>query len=348
MSRRQLLADRIVHFFENVANRETKTTVRHFLIEKVPRATVYRVLKRYEERGNSLYKKQKGRPVSPGIEKLKVKVLRLYERDAHLSERAAAAKLGISKTYLHHIKAKLLGIKTFTRKKFPDYQKDQAARAKSACRRIVEKIAPLKSGKTIVLDDECYCAVDPNNILGRKFYNLVPGKPLDPRKKIVPKQKFFKKYLIWQAIDELGQVSKPFISTGTMNAKVYKKECVLKRLVPFIKKRKILFWPDMASCHYTSEVTDCLKSESIQYVEKVRNAPNVPQARPIERFWALCKREYSKRLHPAKNLRSFSQIWSKISSEVAKKHGRAIMANFRKRLWQIGKKGVYGTLDTAN
>ena len=185
------------------------------------------------------------------------------------------------------------------------------------------------------------------DILGRKFYSVVPGKPVDPRKKIVPKQKFFKKYLIWQAIDELGNVSKPFISTGTMNAKVYKKECIVKRLVPFINNRKILFWPDMASCHYTSEVKACLKSESIEFVEKVRNAPNVPQARPIERFWALCKREYAKRQFPAKNLRAFAQIWSKISSEVSKKHGQAIMANFRKRLWQIGKKGVYGTLDTA-
>jgi len=66
----------------------------------------------------------------------------------------------------------------------------------------------------------------------------------------------------------------------------------LKRLVPFINKRKILFWPDMASCHYTSEVKECFESESIEFVEKAENAPNISEAHPIERFWALCKREY--------------------------------------------------------
>jgi len=127
---------------------------------------------------------------------------------------------------------------------------------------------------------------------------------------------------------------------------VYLKECIRKRLVPFIKNRKVLFWPDLASCHYTSEVTNFLRGESIDFVEKSQNAPNVPQARPIERFWALCKQEYAKRSTPAKNLNSFSRIWSKISSKIAKNHGRAIMQNFRKKLWQIGKNGVYATVDT--
>jgi len=123
-SSRQLLADRIVHFFLNVANKEAKTTVRHFGIQKIPRMTVYRVLKRYLERGNSLYKKSPGRPVAPGTVKLKAKVRMLFENDPHLSERAAATTLGISKSYLHHIKVKLLGIKPLTRQK-EDINKDE-------------------------------------------------------------------------------------------------------------------------------------------------------------------------------------------------------------------------------
>jgi len=121
----------------------------------------------------------------------------------------------------------------------------------------------------------------------------------------------------------------------------------MKRLLPFIKNRPVVFWPDMATCHYTREITNFLQSESIQFVEKSKNAPNVPQARPIERFWALCKREYAKREVPAKNLNSFSRVWTKISNEVAKRRGKAIMANFRRRLWQIGKYGVYGPINVS-
>jgi len=55
------------------------------------------------------------------VYKLKAKVKRLFENDLHVSERAASAKIRISKSYLHHIKGKLLGNKSFTRKKFPYY-----------------------------------------------------------------------------------------------------------------------------------------------------------------------------------------------------------------------------------
>lgn len=32
-----------------------------------------------------------------------------------------------------------------------------------------------------------------------------------------------------------------------------------------------------------------------EFVEKTKNAPNLPQASGIEKFWALCKAEYTKR-----------------------------------------------------
>lgn len=105
-----------------------------------------------------------------------------------------------------------------------------------------------------------------------------------------PKKKFAKSFLIWQAIDELGNVSKPFISDRTMNAEIYLEECVKARLIPFIKEYhstdKVLFWPVMATCHYASIVTDYLEKANIEFVQKKQNAPNVPQARGIERFWA--------------------------------------------------------------
>ena len=105
--------------------------------------------------------------------------------------------------------------------------------------------------------------------------------PCGLRKKIKPKAKFFQNFLIWQTIDELGQVSKPYICIGTTNAKIYKKDCIMKRLLPFIKNRPVVFWPDNATCHYTREITNILQSESIQFVEKSKNAPTVRQARLI-------------------------------------------------------------------
>lgn len=106
-----------------------------------------------------------------------------------------------------------------------------------------------------------------------------------------------------------------------LNAKIYLKECLIKRLLPFIEKhhsfKDILFWPDLATSHYTKDVQNWLKSQNIDFVSKTENAPNVPKARPIEKFWANCKQEYKKRSKPAENLTQFKSIWRRLSKKVA-------------------------------
>ena len=66
------------------------------------------------------------------------------------------------------------------------------------------------------------------------------------------------------------------------------------RLVPFIEKYykngDYLFWSDLASSHYADDVISFLEAKNINFVPTVRNPPNVPDARPIEDFWAILKR----------------------------------------------------------
>lgn len=74
----------------------------------------------------------------------------------------------------------------------------------------------------------------------------------------------------------------------------------------------------MTTIHYARLTTGTLSHRKNDYVKK-KKSPNVPQAWGIEKFWALCKNEYKKRKQPPKNLRGFTQIWSKILTKVAKK-----------------------------
>ncbi|OXA54255.1 putative alanine aminotransferase, mitochondrial [Folsomia candida] len=73
-------------------------------------------------------------------------------------------------------------------------------------------------------------------------------------------------------------------------------------------------------------------------------APNIPQARPIEGFWALIKKEYSNRQKPPKNLREFIQVMTAIIKLVGKTSGKTFMATVRKKLGSIGRNGVFGPL----
>src|SRR4051794_6503929 len=106
-----------------------------------------------------------------------------------------------------------------------------------------------------------------------------------------------------------------------MDGQTYLNKWLEKRLLPFIQKhhalKNVLFWQDMASCHYKRDVVDWLNEKGIDFVNKNENAPKVPQVRPIERFWALCKAQYKRRKKKALNLRSFRIIWRNIASKVA-------------------------------
>ena len=92
--------------------------------------------------------------------------------------------------------------------------------------------------------------------------------------------------------------------------------------------------------HHTSKVISYLDAQNIEYVQKSQNAPNVPQARVIERFWALCKAKYSDRPNPTSTFRGFKRLWQNISKEFAHESGIAVMESAYKRLRKIEYNGV--------
>ena len=49
----------------------------------------------------------------------------------------------------------------------------------------------------------------------------------------------------------------------------------------------VIFWPDLAQAHYSTEVLAFLEASSVSVVPKAINPPNIPQGRPIEDFWGV-------------------------------------------------------------
>ena len=90
--------------------------------------------------------------------------------------------------------------------------------------------------------------------------------------KIKTKQKFEPKLMVWLTISPRG-ISQPFIvpSGLAVSQKVYLKECVIKRLIPFIQKYHLdgnyVFWPNLASSHYANTVVAYLREENVIFAE---------------------------------------------------------------------------------
>ena len=52
-----------------------------------------------------------------------------------------------------------------------------------------------------------------------------------------------------------------------------------------------MFWSVLASCHYARQTQNWLADQNVPFVPRNDNPPNLPQARPIEAFWALLSRK---------------------------------------------------------
>ncbi|KAF2885528.1 hypothetical protein ILUMI_20678 [Ignelater luminosus] len=245
---------------------------------------------------------------------------------------------------LSDIKVKKLGIRAQTQKTAPKYVKNQERRAKTGLRKIYKKTLR----KPLVIDDETYVVLEPEGQPGRKYVHSKNHDELSFQFKFKRITKFPNIYLVWQAIDENGNVSEPYVTNKSLTADIYLKECLKKQLLPFLlkhhNKEEILFWSDLATCRYAKVCLEILTQEKLEFIGKHENPPNAPQARGIEKFWALCKQRYSEQKNTAKNIGGFKRIWNKISKNVAEELGKTVMDHAYKYLREIGYKGIQNAM----
>ena len=102
-----------------------------------------------------------------------------------------------------------------------------------------------------------------------------------------------------------------------------------KRLLPFIRSKHnisdVINWPDMAAIHYQSDVQEWLTSKGIDFVKKADNTPNCPQIRPTEKFWKLCKKDYSLMPTVCDSIEDMRKKWIKISENNSRMPGKTLM-----------------------
>lgn len=336
LSERQVIANKIVQMYEKYGQ---KDTIRHFLAQGEKKTTIYRLISRYQRTGSLVLGRSSGRPRSVGTAQVANRVKRKL-LNTNRSIREVAQEVGINYRTVHRIKSRA-GIKTAKCTQTPKYTQRQLRIAKTNAR-IVYRMA---NDKWFIMDDETYVMCDPKDTGVPKSYHYRDKNEVPDCVRFKTKTKFPKRFLVWQAIDEFGNVSKPYVKVGTMKGEEYREECLKKILLPFIRKyhtvSKHLFFPDLATIHYEKSVINFMNQNDITFVPKKSNPPNVPQARPIERFWNLCKVEYSKTSEVHNDINSFRKVWTSVSKKVAEKYAQNLMKSTRKNLKLIGDHGVF-------
>lgn len=266
-------------------------------------------------------------------------VVKVYKRKPNMSVRDVAKKVNVAKSTVQDIKVRC-GLRSFKAQKKPRRDDKGLEKAKSRARKLYDSLLTKHTG-CIVQDDETYVKADFSQIPGNKFYTTKDRGSLEPKFKEQKIEKFAKKYLVWQAICTCGKISQPFISTGNINSEIYIKECLQKRLLPLLKQhsQNTLFWPDLASCHYSNATKKWYEENNVIVVPRDINPPNCPELRPIEKFWAIMKADCRKMGGESKSVQNFKQKWTKAYKTRGEKLVQTLMAGVKSKVRKFGREG---------
>lgn len=294
----------------------------------ITHTTVSRVVKSFKESQTTERRAGSGRKSKTADPVKARKVLDYFKCNPNLSIRDAALKAKCSAWFVQQT-MKRAGLRVFKVRKAPNRRDQQNTAAKSRARKLYREW--LTKPMCVVMDDETYIKADAKQIPGLEFYVAKSrfDVPEDIRKKKV--DKFAKKYLLWQAICQCGKLSKPYITTGTINSEIYRTECLQKRLLPFLRSHggETLFWPDLASCHYARSTLDWYRDNNVVFVPKTANPPNSPEIRPVERFWAIMKAKVRKSSKVFKNELELKKEWMKVTKKVGSTIAQNVMRGLK-------------------
>lgn len=266
--------------------------LRIFENENISRRTIYRTIAECEQGIPCLNLPKSGRPRVFTAERA-VRLVQRARNTTGMSVRRLARQFGTSKSTVS-LQLKRNGLKYRKRRKCPAYTQAQLLRIPRCCRQL--RRVHFANDKVIIVDDEKYFTLSNSEMKGNDGFYTENVNECPDNVRFKCKAKFADKILVWCAISSRG-ISRPFVGRvrgEALNSRGYINNC-LRKLLQFIEQHhagdNIMFWPDLASCHYARDTQNWLREHNIPYVPKNDNPPNLPQARPIEDFWALLSRK---------------------------------------------------------
>ena len=255
------------------------------------KSSLYELMKKLDLRGTLDRKSGSGRPQKLN-ESDKKKLKKIVNHKTGKSQRKIATKFKVSHPTISR-NLKKMNVFYRKRKRAPKQTPEQKERQSERLIKFVENIL---DGRDLVIDDESYFTLSGAGMPGNSGFYTNDLDTTPPEIKFNRVAKFEPdKVMIWVAFSKRGISPIYFAPKRTsMDQELYRKECLTKRLFPFIdqnydSRQDVIFWPDLASCHYATKTQQFLNENGIFFVPKDHNPPNCPQIRPIENFFGILK-----------------------------------------------------------
>lgn len=307
---------------------------------KMSPRTVGRIINRFKETASTARKSGSGRKSGFIDQNLSKKVVMYAQRKPSATLREIGCKFTVSHTWVRKVLLRN-GLKAYTVQKHANRNDVQAIKAKKRARKLYDNLLRGRN-QCIVMDDETYVVGDFKQLPGRAFYYAKFRFGVQKKFKYKFQSKFPTKYMVWQAICSCGKRSRSYIAKGSMKSDVYINECLKNRLLPFLNSHNTptLFWPDLASCHYSKKTLEWYSANKVNFVPLDHNPPNCPHLRPVERYWAFVKNKLLKTGKVAKNYMSFAKLWTGASEKISDGLVKRIMAGLNAKINNFSRESV--------
>ena len=245
---REALSQRICNFYYDSAKKSVKTTLNYFKKQNVPQITIYYVLKKYLQYGTTKDPSRNGRPLKLSKKNLN-NIVKSVNNRCGLSQHKMERWFKVHYSTISRNLQRRTSIAIRKRRKAPKMNNEQQqVRVWKNCDKLYRK---LLNECDLIMDDEKYFKLTGNNVIGNRYFYSTDRATAPPKVKFQCKTKFEAKVMIWMVMSSKG-TSDIYVhkSIQAVNQDTYLKECINKRLLPFIAKYhsngNYLFWPDLA------------------------------------------------------------------------------------------------------
>jgi transcriptional regulator with XRE-family HTH domain len=191
------------------------------------------------------------------VKRLKTKV----DHTHGISQRKLARIFNVSPSYICKTLKKKTNIRYRKKIKVPKRTDQQKAVLRSKC----TKLSAIFRGKEVVIDDESYFRLSNSDLSGNAGFYTSDTKQTPDSVKLKRVAKYEQKLLVWVAISPSGMSKHYIVPSGqAVDQTVYIEKCLKARLIPYINslqnKGDVIFWPDLASSHYSKNTLSFLKA----------------------------------------------------------------------------------------
>ena len=261
----------------------------------ISRAQVFNILNQLDETGDLVRKPVSGRPK------------KLSKFDLNKLKRTVNNKTGQSQNRLSHDygvhqstisrNLKSEGVSYKKRGRAPKATEAQKQKQVVCLGELCKGLFSFENMTDIVLDDESWFTPDGSGLPGNTgYYSTDPTKtPHEVKFKTEAKYQPFK-IMLWVVIGPKG-IGDIFIKPpkDTFDGDMYRTKCLPKvcKYLDFHygSRTDAIFWPDLATSHYSNKSQEHMKSLGLNFVPKSQNPPACPQIRPVENFFGDLKQK---------------------------------------------------------